>query len=142
MTENKSHRWNIYRFYFLFFIFVICCIFYYFGEIIDFFKWDSLRWGFFYSVHDIHRLIFLLPIIYAAYHFGTRATIVIMVLTICTFLPRALFISPYPDPLLRASLFSVIAIVAGILFARECDRRKHLERLLKKENKPGFPISN
>ncbi len=142
MIENKSHRRNIYRFYFLFFIFVICSLFYYFGEIIDFFKWNSLRWEFFYSVHDIHRLIFLVPIMYAAYYFGMRATVIIEVLTICIFLPRALFISPYPDPLLRASLFSVIAVVTGILFARECDRRKHLENLFKKDNKPGSPLSN
>jgi hypothetical protein len=138
LTQNKEHRWNIHKFYLLFFIFLICCIFYYFGEIVDFFNWDSLRWEFFYSVHDIHRLLFLVPIIYTAYYFGTRPTIIIILLTICAFLPRALFISPYPDPLLRASLFTVIAAVLGILFARECDRRKRLERLLEKDNKTGL----
>jgi hypothetical protein len=142
LTKKESCRWNIHRFYFLFFIFVICCVFYYLGEIIDFFNWDSLRWGFFYSVHDIHRLVFMAPIIYAAYYFGTRATVIILILAICAFLPRALFISPYPDPLLRASLFTIIAVVVGILFARECDRRKYLERQLNKDNKPGLPTSN
>ena len=132
-TAKKLEGWDIHRFYFLFFIFALCSIFYYFGEIVDFFNWSFLRWDFFYSVHDIHRLIFLAPIIYAAYYFGVRATIIIIILTICTFLPRALFISPYPDPLLRASLFTIITSAVGILFARECDRRRHLEKLLKKE---------
>lgn len=131
--KNENHKRNIFRFYLLFFIFLICCIFFYFGEIVDFFKWTALRLEFFYSVHDIHRLLFLAPIIYAAYYFGMRATVIIIVLSICVFLPRALFISPYPDPILRASLFTVIAAAVGILFARECDRRKRLEKLLKKQ---------
>jgi hypothetical protein len=129
---QKLERRNIYRFYLLFFIFALCSVFYYLGEIVDFFRWDFLRWDFLYSVHDIHRLVFLAPILYAAYYFGMRATVIIIILTICAFLPRALLISPYPDPLLRAGLFTIIAGVVGILFARECERRKQLERLLKK----------
>jgi hypothetical protein len=134
-VKDKKYSWHIHRFYLLFLIFALCGIFYYFGEIIDFFQWDPLRWSFFYSVHDIHRLLFLVPIIYTAYYFGIRPTIIMIILTICTFLPRALFISPYPDPLLRTCLFTIIAAIVGILFAIECDRRKRLERLLKEDKK-------
>ena len=65
---------DFYKLYTLGILMVYCILFYYFGEIIDFFGWESLRWGFFYSVHDIHRLLFLAPIIYSAYYFGIRAT--------------------------------------------------------------------
>lgn len=49
----KITRRNFCRFYFLFFILLLCSIFYYVGEIIDFFGWKSLRLEFFYSVHDV-----------------------------------------------------------------------------------------
>lgn len=130
---QEPKRWSYHNFYLLFLIFAICGILYYMGEIADFFNWEALRLGFFYSVHDIHRLLFLAPIIFAAYHFGMRATVIMIILTICMFLPRALFISPYPDPLLRTGLFTLVAAAVGVLYARERDRCRYLERLVKKD---------
>jgi len=124
---------NPYSFYTLFLLWGCCTLFYYFGELVDFAGWEALRWNFFYGVHDIHRLFFLAPIIYAGYVFGVKAAVIITIVAVMTFLPRALFISPFPDPILRTVLFAIIAGVMGYLTAttrRESERRSRLEALL------------
>ena len=97
---------------------IICTLFYYFGELVDWATWDALRANFFHGVHDIHRLLFLVPIIYAAYSAGIKGTIIITLVSFMIFLPRAFFISPYPDPLLRMIVFTAFAGVVGYLVAR------------------------
>ena len=57
-------RRDFYIFYILLCLVAFCTLFYYFGELVDFHGWESLRRGFFYGVHDVHRLLFLAPIIY------------------------------------------------------------------------------
>ena len=124
---------NFFRLYVLGLLLLYCMIFYYFGELVDFFGWEVLRWEFFYSVHDVHRLFFLAPIVYAGYVFGVRATIIITIISAVSFMPRAVFISPYPDPLLRVIIFIVIAGAMGYLTARmrvEYKKRLRLEALL------------
>jgi hypothetical protein len=147
LTENqkKSGQYygrEYYRFYLLFIIFVLCCIFYYFGEIVDYFRWEALGLDFFYGVHDIHRLIFLIPIMYTAYYFGLMPTVIIIILTICVFLPRAIFISPYPDPILRASLFTIIAAATGIFTAVISDQDKKKQKYIKKQEWQYFQTLN
>lgn len=95
-------------------LFLFCTVFYYFGELIDWAAWDVLRSNFFYGVHDIHRLLFLAPIIYASYYSRVRGAIIMTLVSLVVFLPRAFFISPYPDPLLRMLIFTVFAGVIGI----------------------------
>jgi hypothetical protein len=117
----------------LFFVFALCVVFYYFGEIIDAAGWDAIRFGFFFGVHDVHRLLYLAPILYAAYVFGIRAVLIVSIFAAASFLPRALLISPYPDPLLRSLLFAVIAGVLGYVVAvlkEEVDRRRRLHEIL------------
>jgi PAS domain-containing protein len=97
---------------------IICSLFYYFGELIDWAAWDSLRKTFFYGVHDIHRLLFLAPIIYAAYTARVKGAIILTLISFLIFLPRAFFISPYPDPLLRMVIFTAFAGIIGYLVAR------------------------
>jgi hypothetical protein len=147
VTNNQKDsaqysRKEYYRFYLLFVIFVLCCIFYYFGEIVDYFRWEALGLDFFYGVHDIHRLIFLIPIMYAAYYFGLMPTVIIIILTICVFLPRAIFISPYPDPILRASLFTIIAAATGIITALISDQNKKKEKYIRKQEWQYFQTLN
>ncbi len=127
---------NACSFYILFLMWGLSTLFYYFGELVDFAGWEALRWDFFYSVHDAHRLLFLAPIIYAAYVFGVKATVMITIISLMTFLPRGLFISPYPDPLARMLVFTLIAGIMGYLTAivrRESERRTRLETLLRSE---------
>jgi PAS domain-containing protein len=115
---------------------VSCGLFYYAGEIVDLLGWDGLRWGIFYVVHDVHRLLFLAPVLYAAHVFGIRATVIIALVSAGIMMPRALFISPYPDPLLRMTLSMAIVGAMGYLTARnrrETRQRRYLEGLLRDE---------
>jgi hypothetical protein len=117
-VSTSSTRGDIIRFYTSFLLFAFCVLIYYFGELIEFAEWDSLKnITFFFGVHDIHRLFFLAPIMYAGYYFGVRAAIIMTILSVGSFIPRALFLSPYPDPILRTALFSLTAGIVGYLFA-------------------------
>jgi PAS domain-containing protein len=134
LTALRSR--NFYRLYILGVLLVCCILFYYFGELVDSAGWEGLRWGFFYGVHDVHRLLFLAPIIYAGYVFGVKASIIITIVATMAFLPRALFVSPYPDPLLRTLFFIIIAGTIGYLTAKahsESERCCRLEILLRSE---------
>jgi PAS domain-containing protein len=94
---------------------IICTLFYYFGELVEWAAWDVLRREFFYGVHDIHRLLFLVPIIYGGYTARVKGAIIITLVSLIIFLPRAFFISPYPDPLFRMVLFVIFAGIIGCL---------------------------
>jgi len=115
--------------YILFSMMAFCTLFYYFGEIVDAAGWQSLHLSFFYSVHDIHRLLFLAPILYTAHNFSPKAVIIISLITAGIFLPRALVFSPYPDPILRAETFAVIAGITGYLVALTLDKNRKIARL-------------
>ncbi len=128
------------RFYTLVAMFFACTLLYYFGELVDWFGWEALRWQFFYGVHDTHRLLFLVPIIYAAYYFEVRASVIVTIIAINTFLPRALFISPYPDPLLRTVLFIVIAGLVGYLVGWETEKRRKLEALVSRQRETVLAV--
>ncbi|MBA7603845.1 hypothetical protein ES703_10963 [subsurface metagenome] len=94
---------------------VFCTSFYYFGELVDWAVWEALRRDFFYGIHDIHRLLFLAPIIYAGYTGRIKGAVIVTLLSFAIFLPRAFFISPFPDPLLRTVLFTAGAGSIGVL---------------------------
>lgn len=104
---------DFYRLLILVVLFGICTLFYYFGELVDFAGWTALRWQFFYDVHDIHRLLSFAPIIYACYFFGVKAMVTVTAASLLVFLPRAIFISPFPDAILRSLLF---AVAPGFLY--------------------------
>ncbi len=118
-----------YRLYILGLLLFFCTLFYYFGEIVDYFRIDSLRWDIFYAVHDVHRLLFLAPILYAAHVFGIRAAIIITVISGGIWMPRAVFISPYPSPVLRAILFLVAEGLIGYLTASTLKKNRFIEKL-------------
>ena len=118
-----------YRLYILGLLLFFCTLFYYFGEIVDYFKWESLRWSIFYVVHDVHRLLFLAPILYAAHVFGLKATIIITLVSGGIWMPRAIFVSPYPSPLLRALLFLVAEGAIGYLTAITFRQNRLIKRL-------------
>jgi len=103
------------HFYILFALFVACTIFYYFGELVNLFGWESLRWDIFYTVHDPHRMLFLVPIIYSSYYYRLRGALLANIVSLIIFLPRAFFISPYPDATLRMVAFVILAVVISML---------------------------
>jgi PAS domain-containing protein len=115
---------------------VFCALFYYFGELVDWAAWDALRNNFFYGVHDIHRLLFLAPIIYAGYTARVKGAVIMTLVSFIIFLPRAFFISPFPDPLLRMLIFTIFAGTLGCLtgIARnESERCQRLEAVVESE---------
>ncbi|MFC2072211.1 ATP-binding protein [Chloroflexota bacterium] len=121
---------------FITFLFVYYTIAYYFGELVDLAGWETLRWEFFYGVHDVHRLFFLIPIVYAGYIFRVKGAVLTTLAAFIVFLPRALVISPFADPILRMLLFTIVAGIVGTLTGmvrNESERRSRLEALIESE---------
>lgn len=134
--RSRTASRGSYRPVLLLLLLVFCSIVYYFGELVDLAGLRALHLKFFDSVHDIHRLLFLAPIIYAGYIGRTKGAIIVTLVSLAIFLPRAFFISPYPDPTLRAVLFTIIAGALGVLtgvIRNESRRRGHLETVLGNE---------
>ncbi|MFH1003609.1 MAG: hypothetical protein V1780_05635 [Chloroflexota bacterium] len=115
---------------------VFCTLFYYFGELAEWAVWDAFRSSFFYGVHDIHRLLFLAPIIYAGYTARVRGALIVTMIAFIVFLPRAFFISPFPDPLLRMLIFTIFAGVIGALVGNarnQSERSRQLDAIIVRE---------
>jgi len=85
-----------------------------------FFTVDYLR--------DLHRALFLIPMLYCAVMFQRRGAVVISAIILCLLLPRGILISPNPDPVLRAVVFHIIASLATVLLAWERQRRASEEK--------------
>ena len=81
--------------------------------------------------HDLHRTLFLVPIIYASITFRVRGALVTSSVFLCVMLPRT-FYSPYADPLGRPLLFVLFTASLGVLAAMlidqvEKERKAHAE---------------
>jgi len=79
-------------------------------------------------LHDIHRALLLIPMLYGAVAFRLRGAIVMSLACLCIVLPRAVAISPYPDALARAFIFVAVASLATVLLGLEQERRASLNR--------------
>jgi len=91
-------------------LFVLCTAFYY-GD-----RFGALgRVGLFSTVHDLHRALFLIPILYASLVLPMPAGPVSCLAFLVIMLPRALFLSPYQHPLVRAVVFIVPATLMSLL---------------------------
>jgi K+-sensing histidine kinase KdpD len=124
---------------------IVCSLFYYFGELVDWAAWNNLRLNFFYGIHDVHRLLFLAPIVYAGYIGRIKGAVIITLVSFIIFLPRAFFISPYPDPLLRMCIFTVFAGVIGVLVGamrNQAARAAVLERSMETQRDRMYNIVN
>jgi PAS domain-containing protein len=118
-------------------------LFYYFGELVNWAAWDTLRLNFFYGIHDVHRLVFLAPISYAGYTAGRKGAIIVTLVSLLIFLPRAFFISPYPDPLLRMIIFVIFAGVIGWLVGalrEQALKSRRLEKTMIEQRDRMFKI--
>jgi signal transduction histidine kinase len=82
--------------------------------------WPTSR--FFSTVHDLHRGLFFIPIIYASLIFHVRGGLLSCLALLGIVLPRALFFSPYPHPLARAVVFFVPAMLISLLIAALLDQ--------------------
>jgi len=114
LTALKSYRF--YQLYILGILLLYSTFFYYFGEIVDLFGWEGFRWQIFYGPHHLHRIFFLIVVIYAGYMFRTRGTLIITLMALLFILPRSLLI-PLPGELIWTLLFIPIALFLGWLGA-------------------------
>ena len=133
--KKELYRRRIPTYFILFMLFWDCAVLYYFGEMMDAADWH-LNWDFLYGIHDIQRLLFIIPILYAAYFFRIKGALFVTLASFFVFLPRALTVSPYPDPLLRAGLFTLVAGIVAVLVgvARNAvEHRSRLEGLVRSE---------
>ncbi len=109
-------------------LFSACTLIYYFGELVNYFGWNALHWEVWYTVHDPHRILFLVPILYCTYYFGLVGALISNVVALLVFLPRALFISPYPDPVLRMIIFvvtsTILCTILSVIFLYRKKQRK------------------
>jgi signal transduction histidine kinase len=78
--------------------------------------------SFFTGVHDVNRVMFFIPIIYAALVFRVRGSIITSFVFFIVILPRALYFSTFPNPLTRAVIFVVFSALVGFLVAIQLNR--------------------
>ncbi len=127
---------NSYRLFILPLLLAFCTLFYYFGELVDWAAWDAVRSEFYYGIHDVHRLLFLAPILYAAHTARVKGAIIVTLVALAIFLPRAFFISPYPDSLLRMVFFTIFAGAIGVITGisrNKTERCRQLEATVRSE---------
>src|SRR4030042_2048966 len=78
--------------------------------------------SFFTTVHDLHRTLLLIPIIYAASVFRVRGSLITSLVFLCVVLPRALLFSPYPEAIVRPLLFVALAAFISLFIATQLNR--------------------
>jgi len=78
--------------------------------------------------HDLHRALFLFPMIYAAVTFRAWGALSASFVLLCIVLPRAFFYSPYADPLARSLLSALLIIFVGFLIAILANRVEKEEK--------------
>jgi len=83
---------------------------------------SPFNYSFFTGVHDVHRTLFFIPIVYAALVFGVWGSLITSFGFLCVVLPRALLFSPYADPIIRAVLFVIFLACIGVLVAMQLSR--------------------
>jgi len=80
--------------------------------------------GFFAMVHDLHRGLFFIPIIYASLVFRMLGGAVLSLFFLLVILPRALAFSPYPHSMARAIAFFISATLISRLITALLERVK------------------
>lgn len=124
--DNIRHHlsikvWKNPHFWYITTIMIACTIFYYLDTILELIRWPKPQWEVLYTVHDLHRLLFFIPVVYAAYIFRVKGAITTTLISMLIFLPRAILISPYPEPILRPIAFVIVLGGISILVSKLLD---------------------
>jgi signal transduction histidine kinase len=111
---------------------LLLCIFQYYIDNTPLVNIPFFNQSYFTGVHDVNRVMFFVPVIYAALVFRVRGSIITSFVFFIVILPRALFFSSYPNPLARAIIFVVFAALVGFLIATglnriESEKKNHNE---------------
>ena len=80
--------------------------------------------GFFGTVHDLHRALFFVPILYASLFLRPPGGLIACAAFLVIMLPRAIAFSTYPHPLVRAIVFFVPATLISLFIAAMLDQIK------------------
>lgn len=115
--------------------FMACVLIHYSDELARIAGLANLATQGFNTVHDVHRLLFLAPIIYAAYAFRVRGALAVTIASFVVFLPHTV-VSPFPDSFLRASLSAAAFGLLACVFAvtrNESDWRSRSEAATRRE---------
>ena len=75
-------------------------------------------------IHDLHRSLFLIPLLYAGAMFRLRGAVTCWLVFLAAVMPRALYFSPNPGPVVRVLAFALVALLAAILIALEENQRQ------------------
>lgn len=116
-TWRNPHIWYIAI------LMIVCSILYYLDVILDLVELPNPGWSVFLMAHNLHLLLFSIPLLYAAYVFRIRGIVVTGVVLALIFIPRAIFAAPYLEPLFRAAVFLPFAVILGVLIAYVQNRR-------------------
>ena len=120
-NPQPSAVWKNAHLWYIALIMMACSLFYYLDSILHALGWATPQWSILYMPHDFHRMLFAVPILYASYIFKTRGAIITTLISALIFLPRALFISPYPNSLLRPLFFCIVIGMVGAFGAKLLD---------------------
>ena len=96
----------------------------YYGEYLRMSEWMPFGKAFFTASypHDLHRALFLIPMLHAAARFQLKGAAVISFAVFCIVLPYSIVVSPEADPVMRAVSFIVVASLATVLLGLAQDR--------------------
>lgn len=101
----------------------------YYGEYLNMPDWMPFGKSFFGAdyPHDLHRALFLVPMLYAAARFQLKGAIVVSLVVLGIVLPYSVAVSPNRDPILRATTFTIAASLAAVLLGLAQVRWRRLE---------------
>ena len=129
VTIKGAPFWKNPHFWYITAAMAVCSILYYLPSIVNAVTQQNISPGVFGAVHDLHRMIFLLPAGYATYIFREKGAAISVAVMLLVLLPRVLLLSPFPDPLLRLLVFAVVAGTFFVLLAiylNDVEARKEL----------------
>ncbi|MFC1964681.1 nitrogen regulation protein NR(II) [Chloroflexota bacterium] len=114
-----------------------CSILYYLPEIVGLVGWTSLQTTLgklhnFYVV-DLYAMVFFAPVVYAAYVFGTKWSLLTALICMLILLPYSILIDNYPNALFKPTSFAIIlsavGAVAAMLQRSDQQRRTSMKEL-------------
>lgn len=125
VAQAKAENWFGNRHFWLILILVIAGIFIYYIENTSLVALLPFNISLLTSVHDLQRTLFFIPATYAAIVYRVRGAIAVSLIFLAVVIPRALLLSPYPDPLFRAVLFCIVAFLVSSLVATQLNYSEH-----------------
>ncbi len=144
-TTNKTHSrralsvWRNRHVWYIAFLILATSILTFNDFILGLIGLPYTEWGAIDTVHSLHWLLHLLPVLYAAYVFRVRGTVIVTLIVMLLCIPAGLFPSPDPAHLVTSMSFIALAGAVGVLIAisrnqREQVRKAYLAAVESEEN--------